>query len=93
MELTQDILDAIHAKLSTADLDGMYDSYLDDVYGTVSVVNQPASYVLKTLDPSAYNCGFSEWLDSEISNNYIIQVVDDYYIYDDVQDLIDEMKG
>ena len=32
------------------------------------------------IDPTAYHCGFNDWLDSEISNDVIEEIDDKYYL-------------
>jgi hypothetical protein len=40
-----------------------YNTMLDDCYGDVSIAGYtyPTSYVLKEIDPTAYDCGFSDY--------------------------------
>ena len=44
-----------------------YDEFLDEVYGIVKVCEYEynTSQILKEVDPTAYRCGFVDWLDSE----------------------------
>lgn len=44
-----------------------YNEFLDECYPTVKVCGYDfsPSYALKELDPTAYRCGFIDWLDSE----------------------------
>lgn len=52
---------------SEGDLYELYDSYLDDVneHICISGVYFSPSTVLQECDLTAYDCGFSDWLDSE----------------------------
>jgi len=45
----------------------MYDDFLDDVYGEVSVAGFKyfTSNILNAVDPVAYHQGFLDWLDME----------------------------
>lgn len=54
--------------LTDADLHTRYDEALDEVYGAVKVAacEYETSRALKELDPTAYRCGFSDWLDAEV---------------------------
>jgi hypothetical protein len=50
-----------------ADLESEYDDYLDECYSDVCEalpVNVSGSELLKEFDPTAYRCGFNDWLDS-----------------------------
>lgn len=44
-----------------------YDDFLDETYGNIQIgcCTFSPSRVLSELDPIAYRCGFSDWLDSE----------------------------
>ena len=42
----------------------LYDEMLDDL-GVENLTLPPASKVLKECDEIAYDCGFSDWCDSE----------------------------
>ena len=44
-----------------------YDEMLDECYGPVKMGTFifDASSVLRELDPTAYRCGFNDWLDGE----------------------------
>ncbi|UPU15926.1 phage hypothetical protein [Stenotrophomonas virus Jojan60] len=59
--------------LSDYDLEQRYDEMLDECFPTVEFggVSYDPSTVLYRVDPIAYRCGFSEWLDSEISDGNI----------------------
>lgn len=54
--------------LADWELEGRYDEYLDEVYPSVSVAGYEysTSRALKEIDPTAYRCGFVDWLDAEI---------------------------
>lgn len=56
------------------DEDGVEDAYLeflDECYGEIKIgcCTFSPSRVLKELDPIAFNCGLSEWVDGEFSSN------------------------
>lgn len=46
-----------------------YDEMLDDAFGMLDVagIEMHTSTVLYRVDPIAYRVGFSEWLDSEVT--------------------------
>lgn len=45
----------------------LYDEYLDEVNPVVKIcgMEYSPSRVLEEVDPTAYRCGFNDWLDSE----------------------------
>lgn len=54
------------------DFYGFYDDALDDTYETAQICGyeySPAE-ALKAVDPIAYRCGYNDWLDSKIYNDY-----------------------
>ena len=58
--------------LSDYKLHDRYDEYLEE-YGEGVFPDYPYSYdrVLKQVDPTAYRCGFNDWLDGELSDGVI----------------------
>jgi hypothetical protein len=54
------------ATLDDREFAEQYDGWLDEVYGDVQLgsLTYPAGLVLKEVDPVAYECGFTDWLDS-----------------------------
>lgn len=44
-----------------------YNEFLDEVYGNIKIcgLDYQASHALKLVDNVAYDCGFSDWTDSE----------------------------
>jgi len=73
------------------DADTAYDDMLDEVSGPVRIgsLEYSASRVLAEIDPTAYRCGFSNWLDAE---NFA-EVDGDYYTsgdYDEAEEAYDE---
>lgn len=50
-----------------SDLDRLYRDMLDECYPMVKIGNLEywPSTVFEAVDPIAYRCGFTEWLDSE----------------------------
>jgi hypothetical protein len=54
-------------KISESDALQRFDEMLDEIHETVKCgkLEWDMSRVLKEMDPTAYRCGFSDWLDSE----------------------------
>lgn len=51
--------------IDESDAEQQYDDMLDELYPVeIGDMSFCASRVLKELDPIAYNCGFSDWLDA-----------------------------
>lgn len=76
--------------LDKVDVDERYDDMLDEC-GTVEVgsLTFDASRVLKELDPIAYNCGFSDWLDSA----GLYEHGDDYYEQEEIDELREDIDN
>ena len=53
--------------ISESDAEKLYEYMLDDCYGTVAIagLEYSTSCALKEIDPTAYRCGFADWLDGE----------------------------
>lgn len=63
-------------ELSDHELHDRYDEFLEEIYGeTVNVAGTEMSTVnvLKEMDETAYQCGFNDWLDSEVQNGSLIE--------------------
>ena len=62
-------------------LESRYNDFLDDLYGEISIagLKYSTSDAQKQIDPTAYRCGFNDWLDSELENEYIFEHDGEYY--------------
>jgi hypothetical protein len=72
-----------------------YDDVLDDVHGCVMIVGCEycTSDVLKSIDPTAYKCGFSDWLDSDIRDGiYTDEIKGEYYLQSEVDELLESTE-
>ena len=69
-------------ELSDGTLDEMYSEMLDSCFEDVNICNvhtYSTSYVLKNVDPTAYRCGYVDWLDSELENKALTEHGGKYY--------------
>lgn len=68
-------------ELSDTLLDVMYKEMLNYCYEKVEICGNkyPVSRALEEVDPTAYRCGYSDWLDSEIRNKSITEHDGKYY--------------
>lgn len=95
MDLSKKQIEAIKKELtpiSEYDLEDLYDEMLDEVSGEVKIgtLSYLASKVLSEIDPTAYRCGFADWLDFECQDNRFVEIEGEYYTYDLVEDFIVE---
>lgn len=62
-------------QFSDYQLDKMYCNFLDDVYETVEICEHyySPSRALAAVDPVAYRVGFSDWLDSQLSDGHLFE--------------------
>lgn len=75
---------------SESKLEAAYDNFLDEVFPSCKIANSEynTSRALAEIDPTAYRCGFADWLDGELENIYYV-INGEYYAQEDVDDLID----
>lgn len=68
-------------ELNDKELHEYYDDMLDEIYGDCKVANYcySTSRTLQEIDPTAYRCGFSDWLDNEITEGIFIEADGKYY--------------
>ena len=57
----------------------MYDEMLDDCEGTVTLcgMTYSASHVLREVDPTAYRCGFNDYVDSLTHDDIFVEGLTD----------------
>lgn len=79
-------------ELSDRELHDRFDEFLDEAYGTVSIagLEYSTSDALKSTDPIAYRCSFSDWLDAEIQGGYLKEIEGLYYPAQEWDDLVEE---
>lgn len=67
--------------ISEHELDRLYREMLDEVHGTVTIAGYEyeTSRTLFEVDPTAYRCGFADWLDSEIQDGALTEVNGEYF--------------
>jgi hypothetical protein len=68
-------------KLSTHELEQRYSDFLSEVYGAVKIcgLEYDAARALKEIDPTAFRCGFNDWLDAEVTEGLIFELDGEYY--------------
>ena len=68
----QELLDErVKEELSEINMEEAYDNMLDEVHESCELCNQyGASRILKEVDPIAYNCGYSDFIDSQSDSCY-----------------------
>lgn len=70
--------------LTDRELYKLFNEHLDDAYGIARIAGHEyqASSALKAVDPIAYSCGFTDWLDAELSDGRLFEKDDEYYLED-----------
>ena len=68
-------------ELNDRELHMRYDDFLDAVYDKVKIAGLEywTSGCLRSADPTAYRCGFCNWLNGEVTEGIIIEHADHYY--------------
>jgi hypothetical protein len=71
-------------------LEQRYCESLDDCYGRVSIagLEYRTSRALAEVDPVAFRCGFSDWLDSEVGETITDEIDGQHYDFQEVEDLL-----
>lgn len=82
-------------ELTPIDMHERYDEMLDECYSFESVggifASMSPSRVLKEMDPTAYRCGFNDWIDGELGETVeTVEGIDDDQYYD--KDEVDEIR-
>jgi hypothetical protein len=65
-------------QFSDYQLDQMFCEFLDEVYGDIDICgyNYQPSRALREVDPVAYRVGFSDWLDSQLTDEVLFEHAD-----------------
>ena len=94
IELTEAQQAEIKSQLTAIDTEKRYDEMLDDTYGDAEIAGMKfcTSMALFELDETAYHCGMSDWLDSEVNDDRLVEINGEYYDADEVQEVIDKME-
>lgn len=81
--------------IESYDGDDDYTEWLDET-GVVDVagLKYSPSYILFNLDPIAYRCGYSDFIDYQSDYDIIIYIDSamDYYKTEDIEELIDQLE-
>lgn len=82
-ELEQHIID----NCTPINAEELYDDLLEDVSGPVCIggIEYGAPHVLKEVDPTAYRCGFNDFMDEE----EFTEIDGEYYLTDEVDAAIE----
>lgn len=74
-------------------LEGMFREFLDDVYETAEICGlyYSPSRALAEVDPVAYRCDFSIWLDSQLTDGILFKHSDGT-IHDEEEETDDEQS-
>jgi hypothetical protein len=75
-------------KISERIASEMYDEMLDDCEGPVNLcgMTYSASHVLREVDPTAYRCGFNDYVDSLLDDNIFVEGLTDDELMEDPED-------
>lgn len=70
--------------ISAVALDEMYGGFLDEIHGRVKICGYEysSSRALEEVDPTAYRCGYADWLDSQVKDESIYEHDDTYSLGD-----------
>lgn len=68
-------------KLSDRELEQRYCDMLDEIYSDCKIAGYDylTSRALREVDPTAYRCGFADWVSSEIENETIEEIDGKYF--------------
>jgi len=82
-------------ELTDYELDERYRQFLDEHYGQIDIcgLKYLASIALREIDPTAYRCGFNDWLDIEIAAGMLFEHDDRYYDEDPNDELENETQS
>lgn len=67
--------------ITESELHEMYNDMLDECFEPVMIGGHKYCHsdAFRSVDPVAYQCGFNDWLDYEVSEGLIIESGEEYY--------------
>lgn len=67
--------------ISEYELDKLYRDFLDDLYPECEIAGMKycTSTALAEIDPTAFRCGFADWLDSECQSGTYEEINGEYF--------------
>jgi hypothetical protein len=91
IEYEMRVNEKVKENLTSIDVEERYKEALDECNGEVNVAGMKfsTSYALKELDPTAFDCGMNDYIDSE--NFY--ELDGSYYNNDEVEAIRSEVEG
>jgi len=90
-DFTDEQIERITDNLSYLDKETSYDDFLDEITECCEMCKRyGAARLLEEVDPIAYRCGFSDYLDS-LSDSYY-EIDEEYYLQSEVDEIIEEME-
>jgi len=77
------------------DEEKLFEDMLDECYEEVKLgsLSWYPSYVMKQLDPIAFRCGVSEYIDGLVSDGEYFEYDGGYYDFVDIENMIDEIEA
>lgn len=93
MNRNKHVISLIKEKLDPVDTEKLYDDMLDECYGPVTIagLEYQHSEAQKSIDPIAYRCSVSDFIDSECQNDILEEVDGEYYNKNEVDDLLENI--
>ncbi|MBW8015725.1 MAG: hypothetical protein FVQ82_06025 [Planctomycetes bacterium] len=76
------------------DTEELFEQMLDDCYEeiTLGCLSWSPSYVMKELDPTAYRCGVSEYIDGLVEDGEYYEFDGGYYDFVDIEEMLDNIE-
>lgn len=94
MEYTKKQIDIIETELTPISAEELFDSMVDDCYGTVEILGMVynKAETLKKIDTIAYQCAVNDYVDSLIGELITEEINGNHYLLTDVEAIIDEIE-
>jgi hypothetical protein len=89
------LIERVKSELNAVDIESLFDEMLDDTYGDCEIAGMyfQTSRALKELDPTAYRCGCSDYIDSLIGESLSDEIAGEYYQKEEVDEIREELEA
>jgi len=85
----------IKKELVDIDIDKLYEQMLDECYPEIDIIGlkYSPSQCQKEIDPCAFRCGVNYYIDSLCEDNELIEIDNEYFDYNEVQEFLDGLES
>lgn len=89
------IAELIHQHCKPINEENLYSEMLDECYSMIEIgcLSWYPSYIVMNLDPIAFRCGVSEYIDGLVQDGEYFEYDGGYYRLEDIEEMLDDIEA